>query len=237
MFSPRRLEGISDRYSEIDFHDWSLEEISLIYSSAVIEHRLVIVVGEPRLPPRKRLRITFGRVRGLQAKLDLVAKQLCGNDIAENFHAPVAERPKLLDEFDSTFDALKPERPDRSRLKYFLIALCHPSGSIEFLAETAVVDDIIDEGWFSVSLQPQRQWSDKHQQPGRSRRLLARRQGSMPAGKAVPIRGPGWDRGSGETLTCYGCDRGCSALERGGTLGEAREEPISCGRREASIPL
>jgi hypothetical protein len=146
MFSPRRLEGISDRYSEIDLHDWSLEEISLIYSKALIEHRLVIVVGEPVLPPRKRLRITFGQVRGLQAKLDLVAKQLCSNHIGSNIHVPVAERPALVNELDSIFDMITPERPDRSKLKSFVITLCYPSGTIEFLAETVVVDDVIDEG-------------------------------------------------------------------------------------------
>lgn len=145
MFSPRRLEGISDRYSEIDLHDWSLEEISLIYSKDAIEHRLVIVVGEPRLPPRKLLRITFGRVRGLQVKVDLAAKQLCSNHIASNIHAPVAERPVLVDELDSLFDMITPDRPDRSKLKSFVITLCYPSGTIEFLAETAVVDDLVEE--------------------------------------------------------------------------------------------
>jgi hypothetical protein len=119
MWSPRRLEGLSEQYCKIDFHDWSLEELSVVYLEAANEHRVLMVVSEPTDPPAQQFRITLGHARGVRASVDLVAKALLLESDSFFRSRAVAERPELADALDANFHHLQPERPDRQRLKSF----------------------------------------------------------------------------------------------------------------------
>jgi hypothetical protein len=93
---------MASEFARIDFHDWRLLDLSIRtidagegYFDNEVKFRIRSDERVPPTPPHE-VEVTFEKVRGLRAVLDLKGKTACYDSIFENFEYPREKNPEFL---------------------------------------------------------------------------------------------------------------------------------------------
>jgi hypothetical protein len=124
-----------DTFSELPWHDSELLEVRIGYGSAQHSTVTLDIVFRKSQGDGGRKEARFNDARGVYADVDLLAKELCGNQIASAQYEVAEESAEpFVERLQQRFDLYRGE--SMSGLFLFTVELIHPSGVILILARS-----------------------------------------------------------------------------------------------------
>jgi hypothetical protein len=124
----------TNTFSQLPWHDSELLEVRVGYGSS-LRPTIALDVAFVEGNNMRRSEILFNDARGVYVDVDLLAKELCGNQIASG-HCKVADEStdKFVARLQDRFDLYPGET--MTGLFLFMIELIHPGGIILVLARS-----------------------------------------------------------------------------------------------------
>ena len=122
----------SDSFSKLPWHDSAIVGVELGYTqSDETLLRLRVIFNDPD----EIAEVSFIGARAVRIDIDLLAKKLCGDQVASAYCVLASESAtSLIERVRSTFDLYRGETLDG--LYAFVISLIHPAGDLVVLAKS-----------------------------------------------------------------------------------------------------